>query len=48
MRRRTPAPQPAPWLTGKRITMRPLREDDSEQGSEVRLANDDWLLTWEP
>ena len=48
MRRRTPAPQPAPWLTGKRITMRPLREEDFEQWSEVRLANDDWLLKWEP
>jgi len=49
MRRRTnPAPQPAPWLTGKRITMRPLREQDFEQWQEVRLANEDWLLKWEP
>ena len=48
MRRRTPTPQPAPWLTGKRIAMRPLREEDFEQWQEVRLANEDWLLKWEP
>lgn len=48
MRRRQSAPQPAPWLTGKRITMRPLREEDFEQWQEVRLANEEWLLKWEP
>lgn len=48
MRRRQPSPQPAPWLTGKRITMRPLREEDFEQWQEVRLANEEWLLKWEP
>ena len=48
MRRRPPAPEPAPWLTGNRITMRPLREEDFEQWQEVRLANEEWLLKWEP
>ena len=48
MRRRSPTPQPAPWLTGKRVTMRPLREEDFAQWQEVRLANEDWLLKWEP
>lgn len=48
MRRRQPSPQPAPWLKGKRITMRPLREEDFEQWQEVRLANEEWLLKWEP
>jgi len=48
IRRRTPAPQPAPWLSGKRITMRPLREDDFAQWQEVRVSNEDWLLKWEP
>ncbi len=48
MRRRPPAPAPAPWLTGNRITMRPLREEDFEQWQEVRLANEEWLLKWEP
>ena len=28
--------------------MRPLREQDFEQWQEVRLANEDWLLRWEP
>jgi len=40
--------QPTPWLTGKRITMRPLREEDFAQWKEVRLANEEWLLKWEP
>ena len=48
MIRRRSNPPPAPWLTGKRITMRPLREEDFEQWQEVRLANEDWLLKWEP
>ena len=47
-RRNSPTPSPAPWLSGKRITMRPLREEDFEQWQEVRLANEDWLLKWEP
>ena len=46
MRRRSNAP--APWLTGKRITMRPLRDEDFEEWQEVRLANEEWLLKWEP
>ena len=46
MRRRAQAP--APWLVGSRITMRPLRDDDFEEWREVRLANEDWLLKWEP
>lgn len=48
MRRRSHTPEPAPWLTGKRITLRPLRDVDFEQWREVRLANQDWLLKWEP
>jgi ribosomal-protein-alanine N-acetyltransferase len=47
-RRQSNANQPAPWLTGKRITMRPLREEDFAQWQEVRLANEEWLLKWEP
>ena len=46
MRRRSQAP--APWLTGRRITMRPLRDEDFEAWREVRLANEEWLLKWEP
>lgn len=48
IRRRASSSQPAPWLTGKRITLRPLRDDDFEQWQEVRQANEDWLLKWEP
>lgn len=48
IRRRTPSARPAPWLTGKRITLRPLREEDFGQWQEVRQANEDWLLKWEP
>ncbi len=47
MRRRS-STSPAPWLTSKRLTLRPLREADYEQWREVRLANEDWLLKWEP
>jgi len=46
IRRRSQAP--APWATGKRIALRPLRDEDFEQWSEVRLANEEWLLKWEP
>lgn len=46
MRRRAQAP--AAWLTGKRITLRPLRDEDFDDWREVRLANEDWLLKWEP
>lgn len=28
--------------------MRPLRDEDFEQWREVRLANEGWLLKWEP
>lgn len=48
MLRRSSPSQPAAWLTGKRITMRPLRDEDFAQWQEVRLANEDWLLKWEP
>jgi ribosomal-protein-alanine N-acetyltransferase len=47
MRRRTGA-TPAAWLTGRRITLRPLADDDFSEWQEVRLANEDWLLKWEP
>ena len=40
--------QSAAWLSGRRITLRPLVEDDFAQWREVRLANEDWLLKWEP
>jgi len=46
MRRRNSTP--APWLTGRRITLRPLREGDFDEWSEVRQANEAWLLEWEP
>lgn len=36
------------WLSGKRVTLRPLRDADFEQWREVRLANEEWLLKWEP
>ena len=37
-----------PTLTGKRIQLRPLNDDDYSAWSEVRLRNADWLLRWEP
>lgn len=40
--------EPSPWLSGRRITLRPLRDQDFAEWSEVRLANEDWLLKWEP
>ncbi|MEM7092698.1 MAG: GNAT family protein [Actinomycetota bacterium] len=46
MRRRSQSP--APWLTGRRVTLRPLRDEDFDEWREVRLANEDWLLKWEP
>ena len=46
MRRRSS--EPAPWVSGKRITLRPLRDEDFEAWREVRLANEEWLTKWEP
>ena len=46
--RRRPSIDPAPWLTTKRLTLRPLREADFDQWHEVRMANEEWLLKWEP
>lgn len=40
--------RPLPWAEGKRISLRPLVERDFAQFQEVRLANVDWLLKWEP
>lgn len=37
-----------PWAEGKRIALRPLNERDYEAFREVRLANEEWLLPWEP
>jgi [ribosomal protein S5]-alanine N-acetyltransferase len=35
-------------LVGRRIKLRPLREDDFEVWQEVRVRCRDWLLPWEP
>ena len=35
-------------LLGRRILLRPLRNDDFDQWSEVRVRNHDWLTQWEP
>ena len=48
MIRRRATSAPATWLAGKRVTLRPLREDDFEQWREVRVANEAWLTKWEP
>ena len=47
MRRRS-SNTPTPWLSGRRVALRPLIEEDFEQFREVRLANEDWLTKWEP
>lgn len=46
MRRRQQAS--SAWLEGKRVAMRPLRDDDFVEWQEVRLVNEDWLTKWEP
>lgn len=38
----------SPVLTGKRLTLRPLRVEDYQAWSEVRTRCRDWLLKWEP
>lgn len=35
-------------LRGRRLTLRPLSDQDFSAWSEVRLRNADWLLPWEP
>ncbi len=35
-------------LVGRRVRLRPLREDDYEAWIEVRSRCRDWLLAWEP
>jgi len=35
-------------LVGRRVRLRPLREDDYQAWSEVRSRCRDWLLGWEP
>jgi len=35
-------------LVGRRVRLRPLRDDDYEAWSEVRSRCRDWLLPWEP
>jgi ribosomal-protein-alanine N-acetyltransferase len=35
-------------LVGRRVRLRPLREDDYEAWNEVRTRCRDWLLPWEP
>lgn len=41
-------PQVAGELAGRRVRLRPLREDDYEAWHEVRTRCRDWLLPWEP
>jgi ribosomal-protein-alanine N-acetyltransferase len=41
-------PQVAGELAGRRVRLRPLREDDYEAWREVRTRCRDWLLPWEP
>ena len=43
----SPANTP-PNLFGRRIVLRPLREQDFAEWSEVRRRNDAWLTPWEP
>ena len=35
-------------LVGRRVRLRPLREEDFDAWSEVRTRCRDWLLPWEP
>jgi [ribosomal protein S5]-alanine N-acetyltransferase len=37
-----------PNLFGRRVLLRPLREQDFAEWSEVRRRNDAWLTPWEP
>jgi ribosomal-protein-alanine N-acetyltransferase len=37
-----------PRLHGRRVTLRPLEVHDFVPWRDVRLANEDWLLPWEP
>ncbi|MGH9300705.1 MAG: GNAT family N-acetyltransferase [Acidimicrobiales bacterium] len=39
---------PGPVLTGPRVTLRQLYDDDFDQWSEVRERCADWLVKWEP
>ncbi len=41
-------PGVATELVGRRVRLRPLREDDYEAWHEVRTRCRDWLLPWEP
>ncbi len=40
--------EPAAWVIGNRVALRPLCDRDFDAWNEVRLANDDWLTKWEP
>ncbi|MGH9171420.1 MAG: GNAT family N-acetyltransferase [Acidimicrobiales bacterium] len=42
------APGVSTEIAGRRIKLRPLREDDFEAWHEVRARCRDWLLPWEP
>ncbi len=35
-------------LSGRRVALRPLVEDDFEAWSDVRVRSRDWLVKWEP
>ncbi len=39
---------PAAWMSGRRVTLRPLVDDDYDEWRDVRLANHEWLTKWEP
>jgi ribosomal-protein-alanine N-acetyltransferase len=42
------APGVSTELVGRRVKLRPLREEDYEAWQEVRTRCRDWLLPWEP
>jgi len=42
------APGVSTELVGRRVTLRPLREEDFDAWHEVRTRCRDWLLPWEP
>ena len=42
------APGVSTELSGRRVKLRPLREEDFEAWHEVRTRCRDWLLPWEP
>jgi ribosomal-protein-alanine N-acetyltransferase len=41
-------PQASAELVGRRVRLRPLREEDYEDWAEIRRRCREWLLPWEP